>query len=328
MAKEITVAMAFLMCCFFAKAQSNLDCAILQQKVTNALNKSKTTRMNYTSRERKVFLDFEKDANASRHLVVEQPYGEKNARFAMIATKNKTYYGENKNTWTQKRPVDFDADAWLDSCKNADAVLNQPFNNCLLVRDTKITGTPYSIYTVLVDKDTFKIWLNKKEDKIERMEGENKQKSLSLSWTFDVPFTIREPKDDWKDKDYEGFRLFSPIYSMEEFYDGEERVYNLGDENPKFKGGQAAMFKFIGQNFIIPKEYRENGPSGTRTVYIGFVVEKDGSITNVRVRRGISGLDEESMRVIKLMSGHWDAGLFEGQKVRMAYTLPIKTHLE
>jgi protein TonB len=115
---------------------------------------------------------------------------------------------------------------------------------------------------------------------------------------------------------------------MEEFYDGEERVYNLGDENPKFKGGQAAMFKFIGQNFIIPKEYRENGPGGTRTVYIGFVVEKDGCITNVRVRRGISGLDEESMRVIKLMSGHWDAGSFEGQKVRMAYTLPIKTHLE
>ena len=71
---------------------------------------------------------------------------------------------------------------------------------------------------------------------------------------------------------------------------------------------------------------RENGISGT--VFVMFVVNEDGAISDVQVRRGIGGgCDEEALRVVKKMP-KWNAGKQRGKPVKVSFTLPIKFKLE
>lgn len=90
---------------------------------------------------------------------------------------------------------------------------------------------------------------------------------------------------------------------------------------PEFPGGMAAWTRFIQRNLKYPFMAQEANVQGK--VYLSFVVEKDGSITNVSVLKGIgAGCDEEAMRVIK-KSPKWKAGKQNNQTVRVRYTMPI-----
>ena len=93
-------------------------------------------------------------------------------------------------------------------------------------------------------------------------------------------------------------------------------------EMPSFPGGIDAMIKFIKTHLKYPAEAREMNITGT--VYIGFVVETDGSITEISVARPIGGgCEEEAMRVLKSMP-NWIAGKQNGRAVRVRLTLPVK----
>ncbi len=99
------------------------------------------------------------------------------------------------------------------------------------------------------------------------------------------------------------------------------------DKKPEFRGGQKALFKYLNDNVQYPPFRREKGIEGT--VYVHFMVETDGQVTNVEVARGIGGgCNEEAVRVVKSMSGMWESGLNQGIKVRMPFTLPVKFKLE
>lgn len=90
---------------------------------------------------------------------------------------------------------------------------------------------------------------------------------------------------------------------------------------PEFPGGMAGLAKFIQRNLNYPSMAQDNGIQGK--VYLSFVVEKDGSISDVSVTRGIgSGCDEEAVRVIK-KSPKWKPGMQNSQTVRVRYSLPI-----
>lgn len=93
---------------------------------------------------------------------------------------------------------------------------------------------------------------------------------------------------------------------------------------PTFEGGNDAMFKYIQNNIIYPPI--ENGVAITGTSYVTFVVEKDGSLSNVKILRGVAGCsecDKEAIRVVKSMS-NWHPGKQNGRLVRVQYNLPIK----
>ncbi|NJN34811.1 MAG: TonB family protein [Saprospiraceae bacterium] len=95
---------------------------------------------------------------------------------------------------------------------------------------------------------------------------------------------------------------------------------------PEFKGGQEQLFRYLANRIVYPENARRNGIQGT--VYVGFVVDKDGSITNVKVKKGVhKSIDEEALRMVKNMP-KWSPGAEEGEKVRVAYTLPIKFALQ
>jgi len=94
---------------------------------------------------------------------------------------------------------------------------------------------------------------------------------------------------------------------------------------PTFPGGDQAMFKYFGTQAKYPEEAAENGIKGA--VYVAFVVERDGRISEVKVLRGIGGgCDEEALRVIKGMP-NWIPGTQNGKAVRVRYNLPFRFHL-
>lgn len=101
-----------------------------------------------------------------------------------------------------------------------------------------------------------------------------------------------------------------------------EPIADFAEVEPEFPGGEDAMIKFIQANVVYPEKSREMGEQGT--VYVQFVVNTDGSITDIVILKGVSELlDEEAMRVIKLMP-NWKPGVQNGKPVRVRYQIPIK----
>lgn len=101
----------------------------------------------------------------------------------------------------------------------------------------------------------------------------------------------------------------------------EEPVFSNVEILPTFPGGLKAFGEFLGENLKYPTKAKENGIQGR--VFVQFVVEKDGSLSNIKVARGIgSGCDEEAVRVLAI-SPKWTPGVQNGKVVRVSYTIPI-----
>ena len=95
-------------------------------------------------------------------------------------------------------------------------------------------------------------------------------------------------------------------------------VYNSAEIKPDFPGGIQAFYEFVGNNYKMPEAKDLKGK-----VYIKFIVEADGSLTNFEIMRDIGhGTGEEAIRVLKL-SPKWIPGEVEGNKVRTLFSLPI-----
>ncbi len=119
---------------------------------------------------------------------------------------------------------------------------------------------------------------------------------------------------------------YVPPAEEEDDEEEEEQIFTVVEDNPEFIGGQAALMKYLAKNIKYPQMARETGISGT--VYVRFVVEKDGSVSQVRIARGIGGgCDEEAMRVVKSMP-KWKPGRQRGKPVRVNFTLPVKFVLQ
>jgi protein TonB len=104
------------------------------------------------------------------------------------------------------------------------------------------------------------------------------------------------------------------------------KPFTVVEQMPEFPGGEATMMKFLKDNIKYPQMARESGISGT--VYVTFVVSKNGQISDVRVLRGIGGgCDEEAVRVVKAMP-HWIAGKQNGKAVPVQFNLPIRFTLQ
>jgi periplasmic protein TonB len=91
---------------------------------------------------------------------------------------------------------------------------------------------------------------------------------------------------------------------------------------PEFPGGTAALMAFLAREINYPALAREMNITGT--VYIGFVIERDGSTSDIKLLRGIGGgCDQEAMRVVGLLPA-WKPGMQAGRPVRVTYNLPVK----
>lgn len=101
--------------------------------------------------------------------------------------------------------------------------------------------------------------------------------------------------------------------------DGE--VYQIVENMPMFPGGDQKMWEFISNNIQYPQEALEKRIQGS--VFVGFIVEPDGSLSDVKILRSLgSSCDEEAVRVVKSMP-KWEPGKQRGQAVRVSYQIPI-----
>ena len=106
----------------------------------------------------------------------------------------------------------------------------------------------------------------------------------------------------------------------------EQEIFQIVEEMPAYPGGDQKLMEFIAKGIKYPQIARETGIQGR--VFVGFVVEPDGSVSNVKVLRGFGGgCDEEAMRVVKSMP-KWKPGKQRGKAVRVSYMLPVNFKLQ
>lgn len=136
----------------------------------------------------------------------------------------------------------------------------------------------------------------------------------------DIPANaLKQEKDTLEEYLVEGEM---PMYYKEP----ENEIFISAEEMPEFPGGEQALYDFLAKNISYPKTAKDSNIQGN--VYVQFVVEKDGTITNPKVLRDIGGgCGEEALRVVRMMP-KWKTGMYKGKAVRVQYTMPVIFKLE
>ncbi len=138
--------------------------------------------------------------------------------------------------------------------------------------------------------------------------------------------------------------LLSETTAAKDSVQDADRVFDKVDVLPQFDQGEAGLYQFLANHISYPKEAQELGIQGR--IYLKFVVEKDGSVSDFKIIRSVEkpktvsngeanekfekgkkALEDEAVRVLKLSSGHWKPGKQKGKKVRVHFTLPIMFRL-
>jgi TonB family protein len=121
-------------------------------------------------------------------------------------------------------------------------------------------------------------------------------------------------------------KLVTPTAAADTTRKDDGPIFSAVEQVPEFAGGLPAFGDFLVKNIKYPAEARKNGIQGK--VFIAFVVEKDGSLSNIRVVRGVdNALDQEALRVLEI-SPKWTPGFQNGKPVRVMYSVPISFTLD
>ncbi len=144
--------------------------------------------------------------------------------------------------------------------------------------------------------------------------GMQKGKSVKVSFNLPIKFKLENSKNK-----ITRIRIIDDI--------DKDSVYNVVEQMPEYPGGIDALMKYLGSNIKYPEQAKKDAIQGR--VFVSFVVEKSGDVSNVELLRGIGGgCDEEAIRVVSSMPS-WKAGKDEsGKAVRVKYNLPIKFALD
>ena len=108
--------------------------------------------------------------------------------------------------------------------------------------------------------------------------------------------------------------------------DDANKIFVSVEKPPQFPGGMGEFYRFVAKTARYPASAREQNQQGK--VILSMIVEKDGSLSNIKVVRGVSvDIDKEALRVMNL-SPKWEPGMENGRAVRAAYSVPISFTLD
>ena len=142
---------------------------------------------------------------------------------------------------------------------------------------------------------------------------EEKKASCKMDEPLEIVGDVEE--DEW----VEGFVL----PEAGEVENPETDIFTIVEQMPEFPGGQDSLDLYIKENMRYGEMIRKYQADAIGRIFVNFIVEPDGSISNVRVLRGIyEHYDEEAVRVVKSMP-KWNPGMHHGKPVRVSYTIPI-----
>jgi protein TonB len=160
------------------------------------------------------------------------------------------------------------------------------------------------------------------EEKPEEIEPESAPPPPMIETIEIVPDDVEVPEIDFTTLDEEPEEI---IIDKPDEAIVDEPILDIAEVEPSFPGGPAAMTAWIQKEVKYPELASEMGEQGI--VYVKFVVNKDGSIEQVSIRKGVSdALDKEAIRVVKAMP-KWAPGEQAGKPVRVSFTLPISFKL-
>ena len=141
--------------------------------------------------------------------------------------------------------------------------------------------------------------------------------------SIDEELEIDDAEADVENKSNYNFDYDGDSWGEEES-DGEADIFQVVEDMPQFPGG--SVQKWITKNVKYPMIAQENNIQGK--VFVQFVIEKDGSVSDVKVARSVDpSLDKEAIRVVKAMP-KWKPGKQRGKPVRVSYTVPINFQLQ
>ena len=161
----------------------------------------------------------------------------------------------------------------------------------------------------------------KKDEEVKEDQEMKSQDDLAETNTAIGAFTV-EGNDETAEVKHVEEKIAEPEPVKEE----ETKVFDVVEQMPSFPGGPSALMQYLSSNIKYPVVAEENGVQGR--VVCTFVVEKDGSITDVRVVKSVDpSLDKEAMRVVKGMP-KWIPGKQNGSAVRVKYTVPVTFRLQ
>lgn len=153
-------------------------------------------------------------------------------------------------------------------------------------------------------------------------------------WLFEQGKVVNGIKDGkWTGKLADSTQYYEEVYDGGQFksgvswVDGTKMAYDKPQVQPEFKGGIREFYKFLAMNIRYPSDAARRGVAGR--VMLSFVVCEDGTMCEYKVENRVGyGLDEEALRVVKLMNGKWEPGVLRGEKVKVKYNVPINFQLE
>ena len=185
----------------------------------------------------------------------------------------------------------------VDKAMQSSSVVSQPEQNKI---NTQIVNEVETEFMVEYYRD-----LEDEIDEFEDIDEYNDAESYDLS----------------ENEEIELEESLEPDYSGQTIYQSVEV-----DEEPKFPGGEHELMEYIADNIVYPQTAIDEGIQGR--VFVSFVVEPNGKVTNVEVVRGIGGgCDEEAVRVVQSLP-NWEPGVKRGKNVRVAFVVPVKFALE
>lgn len=152
---------------------------------------------------------------------------------------------------------------------------------------------------------------------MEILEEGTEDLTMAQNCTIEEDVVIPEKEEEIIEED------LAPI-EEEDF--SKQKIYDIVEEMPIFPGGDYELIKYIAENLDYPQEALESGIQGR--VFVKIIVEPNGSISNVKIIRGLGyGCDEEAIRVIESMP-NWEPGRKNGEAVRVNMAVPVNFKLQ
>ena len=146
--------------------------------------------------------------------------------------------------------------------------------------------------------------------------GKQRGKSVNVSFTVPINFTL----GDGKVPEKKTTMKIKPIKTS------EKGVFFYTEDMPQFPGGEDALHKYINESIKYPESALNNGIFGR--VYVSFIIDESGTVTNVKLARGVDpALDKEAIRIVSDMP-KWKPGSNDGKNVKISYTIPVNFNIK
>ena len=198
------------------------------------------------------------------------------------------------------------------------------------VRNKDVLSLTYLSAKVVPDPTIFAKLSARKRDEIQNSINLAQQKAereklkfSKLLLRLDEEYLIMAPYDPQSGgfNDYNQPVWYNETHEKKVMAARPSEDYETMEQKPEFPGGEEALMKFLSENICYPEEALKAGIQGR--VVVSFIIEPDGSISNVQVVQGVNdSLNAEAVRVVSSMP-KWTSGMMDGKAVRVKYNLPI-----